>query len=256
VQYIHSDLGQLKRGTRVKITLSGNSANIRLLDSSNFSSYRAGRNHRFVGGRARRSPVVLAVPQTGHWYGVVDMAGLAGSVRASFSVLPDPLPLIRDLTAPPLHSIAENVAALGPSGDIAKEYDIFISHASEDKEAFVRPLAHALQAAGLNVWYDEFEMRIGDSLRRKIDTGLARARFGVVVLSPAFFAKNWPNYELDGLVTREMAGGGQIILPIWHEITKAQILQESPSLADKVALRSGDLSIIEIAAQIADAVLG
>jgi hypothetical protein len=77
-----------------------------------------------------------------------------------------------------------------------------------------------------------------------------------VVLSPAFFAKNWPQYELDGLVTREMHGGTQIILPLWHNISKDELIRRSPSLADKVALRTADLSIEEIADQIADVVLG
>lgn len=87
-----------------------------------------------------------------------------------------------------------------------QSFDVFISHASEDKDEIVRPLAHALKQQGLDVWYDEFELRLGDSLRRKIDAGLARSTFGIVVLSQAFFKKDWPNYELDGLVTRAVTG--------------------------------------------------
>jgi hypothetical protein len=49
---------------------------------------------------------------------------------------------------------------------------LFISHASEDKEDFVRPLAETLQQLGVKVWYDEFTLKVGDSLRRKIDSGL------------------------------------------------------------------------------------
>jgi hypothetical protein len=131
-----------------------------------------------------------------------------------------------------------------------KDYDVFISHASEDKDGFVRPLAHALRDEGLDVWYDEFELRIGASLRRNIDYGLANSRFGVVVVSRAFFAKSWSQYELDGLVTREM-DGEQIILPIWHGISKSEIIGHSPSLADKFALRTSDETVEEIAAKIA-----
>src|SRR5690606_41724243 len=68
------------------------------------------------------------------------------------------------------------------SNDI-REHDVFISHASEDKDEIVRPLAIALRNAGLSVWYDEFELKIGDSLRQKIDKGLSKSRFGIVVLS-------------------------------------------------------------------------
>lgn len=135
-------------------------------------------------------------------------------------------------------------------GSPMKEFDLFISHASEDKDAFVRPLATALQELGVVVWYDELQLRVGDSLRRSIDKGLANSRFGVVVLSSAFFAKNWPQYELDGMVAREVAGV-KVILPIWHRVTKDEVLRFSPTLADKVALNSSLKSIGEIAADLA-----
>jgi hypothetical protein len=93
-------------------------------------------------------------------------------------------------------------------------------------------------------------------LRRSIDTGLAGSRFGVVVLSEAFFGKGYTNYELDGLVTREAASGGsQIILPLWHRVTKDHVLSYSPSLADKLALRTSDHTVAEIADQIADVIV-
>jgi DNA repair exonuclease SbcCD ATPase subunit len=81
----------------------------------------------------------------------------------------------------------------------AKQYDVFISHASEDKDDFVRPFAALLREKELKVWYNEFELKIGDKLRRKIDEGLSKTRYGVVVLSNFFFAKEWPQKELDGL---------------------------------------------------------
>src|ERR1051325_3140270 len=86
-----------------------------------------------------------------------------------------------------------------PGGEAAvlpADYDAFICHASEDKDDLVRPLAEGLMKLGHKIWYDEFQLRVGDSLRRSIDKGLARSRFGIVVLSPSFFAKNWPQYEL------------------------------------------------------------
>ncbi len=82
--------------------------------------------------------------------------------------------------------------------------DVFISHASEDKEAIAKPLADALKARGLAVWYDDFSLKLGDSLRQSVDRGLARSRLGVVILSPYFFEKHWPAQELNGLATREV----------------------------------------------------
>ena len=83
-------------------------------------------------------------------------------------------------------------------------YDVFICHASEDKDDFVRPLAEALRARHIEVWYDEFSLRVGDGLRQAIDRGLVNSQFGIVVLSPAFFRKRWTQRELNGLVAREI----------------------------------------------------
>ncbi|HEY3333081.1 MAG TPA: toll/interleukin-1 receptor domain-containing protein [Capsulimonadaceae bacterium] len=119
-----------------------------------------------------------------------------------------------------------------------KIYDTFISHAWEDKNDFVRPLAKKLLEADLSVWYDEISLRIGDSLSESIDNGLSLSRFGIVVLSKDFFAKKWTRRELDGLVAREMIDGERIILPIWHGVEKEDVLKYSPPLADAVAVNS------------------
>jgi hypothetical protein len=117
-------------------------------------------------------------------------------------------------------------------------YDLFICHASEDKESFVRPLAKALAQQNVEVWYDEFSLKIGDSIRRAIDTGLTQSRFGIIVISPAFFEKRWPQYELDGLIEIEMRGRDKVILPIWHGVTHFEVVAQSPSLANRVAVLS------------------
>ena len=117
------------------------------------------------------------------------------------------------------------------------EWDVFISHASEDKETIARPLAKALEAKGLRIWFDEFTLSVGDRLRRSIDRGLANSRYGIVILSPMFFAKEWPQKELDGLVQREERGE-KVILPVWHNITAEQIRAYSPTLADRIAVSS------------------
>lgn len=253
MKFNYWDLGQRSRGEIVEVQLSGNAANVRLLDSSNYHAYKAGRRHRAIGGHVTRSPARFQIPHSGHWYVTVDYGGHAGRGRAGVRVLPGNLPPVRERAMPALDSIRDNVSAMFEDEDAAatdREWDVFISHATEDKDEVVRPLVHALQAVGLRVWYDEFELRIGSSLRRKIDEGLARSRFGIVVLSHAFFSKNWSQYELDGLVTREMTGE-QIILPLWHKITKAEVISYSPSLADKLARSTADLTVEEIAAEIA-----
>ena len=131
------------------------------------------------------------------------------------------------------------------------KYDVFVSHASEDKEEFVKPLVEALESSGYKVWYDEFTLKVGDSLRRSIDNGLSNSRYGIVVFSKAFFDKKWTQYELDGLVNREM-NGYKVILPIWHLVTKDQVQNYSPSLADKKAINSSLSTIEEIVEQLGE----
>jgi hypothetical protein len=126
-----------------------------------------------------------------------------------------------------------------PEQDSTIEWDVFISHASEDKGDFLHPLAERLRHEGLRVWYDDFTLTVGDSLRRSIDRGLARSRYGVVVISPNFLKKEWPQKELDGLVAREV-GGVKVILPVWHNISADQITAYSPILADRLAVSSAN----------------
>lgn len=121
----------------------------------------------------------------------------------------------------------------------ALQWDLFICHASEDKENFVRPLAEALQQKALKVWYDEITLKLGDSLRESIDRGLQDSRFGVVVLSHNFFAKDWPQRELDGLEALEK-NGRKVILPIWHNLTRDEVCSYSPTLAGRYAALSSD----------------
>jgi hypothetical protein len=135
-------------------------------------------------------------------------------------------------------------AEVGPAPTVAAERDVFVSHASEDKDEVARPLAEDLAARGFDVWFDEYTLEIGDSLRRKIDEGLAHSRFGVVILSHAFFSKDWPQRELDGLVAKEIAGEHRVILPIWHGVGHDEIVEYSPTLADRVGV-STDAETIE-----------
>ena len=133
-----------------------------------------------------------------------------------------------------------------------QKWDAFICHASEDKNEFGRPLAEGLRREGLKVWYDEFTLKVGDSLRREIDRGLRNSRYGVVVLSPAFFARDWPQWELDGLVAKEM-DGKKVILPVWHNVTRADVRRYSPPLSDKIAANSSE-GISAVVARLLDAI--
>jgi hypothetical protein len=140
----------------------------------------------------------------------------------------------------------QHIAAASTQGEhretldaVREEWDLFVSHASEDKAAFVTPLVRGLESRGLRVWFDDHTLKLGDSLSAEIDRGLAKSRFGIVVLSHAFFEKRWPQRELAGLVQREMSGGN-VILPIWHGVTCDDVKAFSVTLADKRAVQSVD----------------
>lgn len=126
-------------------------------------------------------------------------------------------------------------------------WDLFISHASEDKDEIARPLAKLLESRGHSVWFDECELTLGDSLRRRIDEGLAQSRFGLVILSPSFFAKEWPTKELDGLVAREDSQR-KVVLPVWHGVESSDVAKFSPLLAGRLAVSSTEgLTAIAVA---------
>jgi hypothetical protein len=143
-------------------------------------------------------------------------------VRQS-AAIPSASPQVRPVAPSPKPTVA------------AKKWDVFISHASEDKDAIARPLAETFLARGLEVWYDEYTLRVGDSLRKSIDAGLAGCKFGVVILSPFFFNKHWPEQELNGLANREVHGK-KVILPVWHNVNHDDVSAFSPTLADRIGV--------------------
>lgn len=167
------------------------------------------------------------------------------SIRGTARALPAPIRMATTLSE----------EGYGPLDRDDREFDLFLCHASENKD-FVRPLAATLAELGVRVWFDETAITVGDSLRESIDRGLVRSRFGAVVFSREFFAKRWPAYELNGLVSREMQGR-KVVLPVWHpELTLEELMAYSPSMADKRALVGSQYSIRELAEELAALVLG
>lgn len=138
---------------------------------------------------------------------------------------------------PPTQAQSGKVISASMGG--ALTWDLFIAHASEDKDDVARPLRDKVIEHGLDVWLDETELLVGDSLRRKIEYGLANSRYGLVILSEHFFAKEWPQRELDGLTAIEV-GGRKVILPVWHGVDREYVSRYSPTLADKLAVSTSD----------------
>lgn len=113
----------------------------------------------------------------------------------------------------------------------------FISHASADKDEIARPLAQRLNQLGIRVWFDEFSLSVGDSLRESIEKGLKECPYCILVLTPSFLTKSgWTKREYSTIFTREILEDKNIILPVWHDVSVSEVYEYSPILADKVAL--------------------
>jgi hypothetical protein len=146
-------------------------------------------------------------------------------------------------------SLVRSRASLPSAAGEDGPHDVFISFASEDQDEVAQPLYDALTAAGLKVWFAPITLKIGDHQRKEIDRGIATSRFAVAIISPNYLDKGWTKYELDGIFLKDVAGGQQL-LPIWHDITKQDVIDFSPPLADRVARKTADLTIQEIADEI------
>lgn len=134
----------------------------------------------------------------------------------------------------------------------SEEYDAFISHAWEDKEDFVDELVSEMKNAGIKVWYDTTQLRWGDSMRQRIDEGLKKSKFGIVVLSPNYIAegKYWTKAELNGLFQLESTNG-KTILPIWYNLNKQDVINFSPMLSDVKAMTTALMTAKEMALELA-----
>lgn len=126
-----------------------------------------------------------------------------------------------------------------PTRELDEDYDIFISHASEDKEAIARPLAKALLRRRYNVFLDELVIKMGDSITESINKGLSKAKYGIVIISPTFLHKNWTKAELNSLANMYVSANKKI-LPIWHHISYEDIVNQIPLIADLKAVDSSE----------------
>jgi TIR domain len=113
----------------------------------------------------------------------------------------------------------------------------FISHDTRDKLDIAQPLALSLLKAMCPVWYDEFSLKVGDSLRGSIETGLKECHRCILILTPNFLNnESWGKKEYDSIFTRELLEKENVILPIWHQVTAKDVCKYSPALADRVAV--------------------
>lgn len=153
---------------------------------------------------------------------------LVGSEHASRSASGEAAYVLRSATEMLVADRAPPQRAQEPA------WDVFLSHATEDKDVFARALADELRKAGKRVWFDEFTLRVGDSLRQSIEHGIGNSSYGVVLVSKSFLDKAWSKQELDGMTALEIRGR-KVVLPVWHQVDHEYVSRYSPMLADRVA---------------------
>ena len=154
---------------------------------------------------------------------------------------------LQNMTASTIPITATPIVRVDEEQDMP-EYDVFVSHAWEDKDDFVDEFVDELRNLDIKVWYDISEIKWGDSMRKRIDDGLRKSKFGVAVLSPNYIkeGKYWTKAELDGLFQIDSIGG-KVLLPIWHNLTKKEVMEYSPIIASKLAMNTASMTPKEIA---------
>jgi hypothetical protein len=116
-------------------------------------------------------------------------------------------------------------------------YDVFISHAVEDKEPIANELYKKLDKKGLKVWYSGSDLKVGDRLAESIHDNLDQCRFGVTILSPTYLSKIWTLNEFFFFLKRDM-DGNKTILPVLYNITPEELAAKFTPMANIVAIRS------------------
>lgn len=113
----------------------------------------------------------------------------------------------------------------------------FICHAKEDKDALARPIAAELSRLDYIVWFDEYTLKPGDDLREMIESGIRECRKCIVLLTPNFISnRRWARREFDSIVSRELIKEGNVLIPIWSDVSEEQVYEFSPSLLNRLAI--------------------
>lgn len=128
-----------------------------------------------------------------------------------------------------------------------KEYDVFLSHANDDKGEIVDELYTSLKSLGINIFYDKTAIEWGDNWKERILEGTKKAEFAIIVISTNFFDREWTEKELSEFLSRQNQNKQKIILPILHKITIEQLRNQYPTVADIQAIDSKDFSCDQIA---------
>jgi hypothetical protein len=108
---------------------------------------------------------------------------------------------------------------------------LFLSYSSKDKE-WVLQLAEDLNLCGVDVWFDSWELRVGDDLHERIADAVAKSRFVAVVVTKSFSASKWIQGEVHQALSREKAEDRPVVLPLLAEDVSAPPVLSSKKFLD------------------------
>ena len=242
MQHQHYDLNHVEAGRVVEVALDG-AANVRIMDHASFQEFRAGRKHGYIGGYVTPPLYRATIPAGGHWHVILDLGGQAGRLRAGVRVLPGHLPPARSSSL----SVSPSLY-LARRGE-KREQDVFIAHVPEDK-AIVRSFAFALRKKGLRVSYEDAELQAGDHVFQKLNKEIDRSCCGIVVISRSFVKQGWVDAGIGELAVKALTGR-QVLLLVWHDIMREEVLQFCAGMANLVSRNTAVNTFDEIAEDVA-----
>jgi len=112
------------------------------------------------------------------------------------------------------------------------EYDLFICHASADKDNIVRPFWKYLQAFGINTFFDEASIEYGESINQKVMHGLAKSQGSILMLTSTFYTRDFTKYEMGGIFYKKYNQGGYIYIIYWDDKDLAEVSKRFPFVRD------------------------
>lgn len=139
------------------------------------------------------------------------------------------------------------IAEIEAATHIHKKYDVFISHASADKEDYVDELNRTVKKLGINIFYDTDVLSWGDKWKQVILDGTADSEFAIIVISKNFFGREWTEKELNEFLGQQNESGQKIVLPLLHGISRRELLDHYPALEEIQYINAADYNKEEIA---------
>jgi hypothetical protein len=239
MQYLLYDLGTVVAGGTVEVSL-GYAANVLILNEENYAFYQENKPRRFMGGYIERSPYKAALPETGHWFVIIDSGSFFSKIRASVRFLPTGGDAVVVEPAICERTFDKNIVVKN-FAEAVKRYKLraFILHYYKDRDNMALPLAQALEAEGLPVFFDDFMLEPGDDLEDRIRNGITKYKFGIVILSRAFVRIGWQAAGIRCLYD-ELSSEYKDIYPVWHNITKNDLANFLPAFERFIPDKPGD----------------